>query len=112
MVRLGIGIMILGLTGILLPLGTSFTLFGLILLGIGCAPVYPCLIHSTPKYFGAEKSQALIGVQMASAYIGTCLMPPFFGLLANHISISLYPFYLLVLLVLMIFMHEKLQKKV
>lgn len=110
MVRLGMGIMVLGLAGILLPLGTPITLLGLILLGLGSAPVYPCLIHSTPEHFGAERSQALIGVQMASAYTGTCLMPPLFGLLANHISVSLYPFYLLVLLVLMIVMHEKLQK--
>lgn len=110
MVRLGMSIMILGLAGILLPLGTPITLLGLILLGLGCAPIYPCLIHSTPEHFGAERSQALIGVQMASAYTGTCLMPPLFGLLANHISVSLYPFYLLVLLVLMIVMHEKLQK--
>ena len=56
--------------------------------------------------------QAIIGVQMASAYIGTCLMPPLFGLIANHISIRLLPFYLLILLVLMVCMHEILERKV
>lgn len=112
MVRLGYTIMAIGLAGILLPLGTPITLLGLVLLGIGSGPVYPCLIHSTPDHFGADRSQAIIGVQMASAYTGTCLMPPIFGLLANHISPALYPFYLLVFLVLMILMHEQLQKRV
>ena len=112
MVRLGYTIMGIGLACVLLPLGTPLTLAGLVLLGVGSGPVYPCLIHSTPVHFGADRSQAIIGVQMAAAYTGTCLMPPLFGLLANHISVSLYPFYLLVLLVLMILMHEQLQKRV
>ena len=60
--------------------------------------------------FGKEKSQAIIGVQMASAYVGSCLMPPLFGLIANHISVSLYPIYILILLILMIVMHEVLVK--
>ena len=112
MVRLGYTIMSIGLACVLLPLGTPLSLLGLVLLGIGSGPIYPCLIHSTPEHFGADRSQAIIGIQMASAYTGTCLMPPLFGLLANHISVSLYPFYLLVLLVLMILMHEQLQKRV
>lgn len=93
-----------------MPLGEYAALTGLILIGLGCAPIYPCIIHSTPDHFGAEKSQAIIGVQMASAYVGTCLMPPLFGLIANHITVSLFPFYLLIILILMIFMHEALLK--
>ena len=100
-----------GVLIILLPLGGGTSLPGLIIIGLGCAPVYPCVIHSTPAHFGADRSQAVIGVQMASAYVGTCLMPPLFGLIANHISISLFPFYLLVILVLMFVMHERLLKK-
>ena len=79
---------------------------------LGCAPVYPSIIHSTPEHFGVGKSQAMIGVQMASAYVGTCLMPPVFGLIANHISAALLPLYLLLILALMIFMHEKMLRKV
>ena len=94
-----------------LTLRFNAALAGLIIIGLGCAPVYPCVIHSTPALFGADRSQAIIGVQMASAYVGTCLMPPLFGLLANHISISLFPFYLFVILVLMFLMHERLLKK-
>ena len=111
MIRAGQGIIAVGAAAMLLPLGSPVTLAGLVLIGLGCAPIYPCIIHSTPAHFGADRSQALIGVQMASAYVGTCLMPPLFGLLANHISVSLLPVYLLALLVLMAVMHEKLIRK-
>ena len=77
---------------------------------MGCAPIYPCVIHSTPEIFGADKSQAIIGVQMASAYVGTLLMPFVFGVIANHISAGLLPAYLCVILVLMIVMYERLIK--
>ncbi len=110
MVRLGQGIIAAGIAAFLLPLGEYAALAGLLLIGLGCAPIYPCIIHSTPAHFGAEKSQAIIGVQMASAYMGTCLMPPLFGLIANHITVSLFPFYLLAILILMVFMHEALLK--
>ncbi|MCI8916534.1 MAG: MFS transporter [Oscillospiraceae bacterium] len=110
LIRLGQGIIAVGIAAFLLPLGEYAALAGLILIGLGCAPIYPCIIHSTPDHFGAENSQAIIGVQMASAYVGTCLMPPLFGLIANHITVSLFPFYLLAILILMIFMHEALLK--
>ena len=79
--------------------------------GLGCAPIYPSIIHSTPEHFGADRSQAVIGIQMASAYVGNLAMPPLFGLLANNITPALFPFYLLALLVLMVFMHEQLVRK-
>lgn len=109
MVRMGQMLLALGIVILLLPgTGIIWSVAGFILTGIGCAPVYPCLIHSTPKHFGADKSQAVIGVQMASAYVGTCLMPPLFGLIANHISIKLLPVFLLLILICMAVMHEKL----
>ncbi|MFR8547862.1 MAG: MFS transporter [Lachnospiraceae bacterium] len=110
MIRLGQGLILLGIVLLLLPRRTA-CLAGLITVGLGCAPVYPCIIHSTPEHFGADRSQALIGVQMASAYTGTCIMPPLFGLIANHISVAWYPLYLLVILAVMIFMHERLVKE-
>ena len=112
MIRMGQTIILTGIIVMLLPFGQTVSLIGFSLIGLGCAPIYPCIIHSTPEHFGAERSQAIIGVQMASAYIGTCLMPPLFGLIANHISIRLLPFYLLILLVLMVYMHEILEHKV
>ncbi|MGN0156366.1 MAG: MFS transporter [Lachnospiraceae bacterium] len=111
LIRMGQAIIFIGIAAMILPLGNNVALAGLILTGLGCAPIYPCIIHSTPAHFGADKSQALIGVQMASAYVGSCIMPPIFGLIANHISISFYPLYLLAILVLMFVMHESLLKK-
>jgi len=111
MIRLGQGIIAAGIVLILLPGDHRLAVAGLVLTGLGCAPIYPCIIHSTPAHFGAERSQALIGVQMASAYVGTCVMPPIFGLIANHIRIGLFPVYLLALLAGMIFAHEALLRK-
>ena len=108
LIRMGQVVILSGICAMLLPLGQGASISGLILIGLGCAPIYPCVIHSTPAHFGAEHSQALIGVQMASAYIGNCLMPPLFGLIANHIHVALLPVYLLLILGLMVFMHEKM----
>lgn len=111
MIRLGQTIIGIGVAVMLLPIGTLAATAGLLLIGLGCAPIYPCIIHSTPAHFGPEKSQALIGVQMASAYLGTLLMPPVFGLIANHVSIGLMPVYMAAILSLMIVMCEKLNRK-
>lgn len=108
MIRLGQGIILAGIIAMLLPFGNVATMTGLILIGLGCAPIYPCIIHSTPAHFGADKSQAIIGVQMASAYIGILLMPLFFGVLAEHISVSLLPLFLFIILIFMAVMYERL----
>lgn len=112
MIRLGQGLIAGGILIMLLPLGAPAALAGFVIIGLGCAPVYPCIIHSTPEHFGADKSQAIIGIQMACAYVGICLMPPLFGLIANHISVSLLPWYLAAILALMATMHERLIRRV
>ena len=111
MIRLGQVLILSGILLLLLPLGGTAGLAGLIIIGLGCAPIYPSIIHSTPDHFGAENSQAVIGVQMAAAYVGILVMPPVFGLIATHISASLLPLYLLAILLLMAVMHEKLLKQ-
>ena len=111
MVRMGLCVIALGLAALFLPFGQTAALAGLVLIGLGCAPIYPSIIHATPGHFGAERSQAIIGVQMASAYIGNCLMPPLFGVLADHTTIAVFPYCLLGILILMGTMHEKLQKR-
>ena len=111
MIRLGQGVIALGALTLLLPLHESAALAGLVLVGLGCAPIYPCIIHSTPGHFGADKSQAVIGVQMASAYVGTCLMPPLFGLVSEHLSPALFPLYLLAILAVMAAAHEALLRR-
>ena len=110
MIRLGGGIMVLGVVMMVLPIGQIAAMAGLMLFGLGCAPIYPCIIHSTPEHFGAENSQAIIGVQMAAAYVGICVMPPLFGLIANHITVSLLPLYLALITILMIVMCERLNR--
>ena len=108
MIKLGCYIIFLGIVFMFMPFGYEISLVGIIIVGFGCAPIYPCIIHSTPDNFGADNSQALIGVQMASAYIGNVVMPPLFGLIANHISVGLLPLYLLIILVVMGVMHRGL----
>ena len=110
MIRLGQSIIVLGIVIMVLPLGAWVSMAGLLLIGLGCAPVYPSVIHSTPAHFGEENSQAIIGVQMASAYVGICVMPPLFGLIANHISAGLLPWYLAAINAVMILMCERLNK--
>ena len=110
MIRLGQGLILLGIVTMLIPAGATLSLIGLILIGLGCAPIYPCIIHSTPAHFGEDKSQAVIGVQMAFAYMGILGMPPLFGVIANAIDVSLLPVFLFVLLALMVVMHEMLNR--
>ena len=111
MIRLGQTIILLGVICVAIPFGKILALAGLVLIGLGCAPIYPSIIHSTPAHFGAEKSQAIIGMQMASAYIGTSFMPPLFGLIANHVSIALFPAFLGLALILMAAMYRALEIK-
>ena len=112
MIRIGQTVMFIGLIMLFIPLPAHIaTIMGLMLVGLGCAPIYPCVIHSTPAYFGEDKSQAIVGMQMAFAYTGSMLMPPLFGLLAQNISITLFPWFLLACLVIMVVMHESLRRK-
>ncbi len=112
MIRLGMAIAALGILVLVLPGAAIVSLIGLIMIGLGCAPIYPSVIHSTPARFGEDRSQAIIGVEMASAYIGTLAMPPIFGFIANNISVSLLPFYLAAILILMFVMHNRLTSNV
>lgn len=111
LIRTGIGVMLSGVVMIILPLPTAvLSLAGLVVAGIGAAPVYPSVIHSTPEHFGKQNSHAIVGIQMASAYTGTTLMPPLFGLIAEHISVAIYPFYLAAFVALVLIMTETVNK--
>jgi len=111
LVRASLALMGAGVIVLLAPLGQWAAMAGLVFFGLGCAPVYPCIIHATPARFGAEKSQAFIGVQMASAYLGTTTMPPLFGLMGRGWGMWLFPVFLLAVLLVMVFMHERLIRK-
>ena len=110
MIRIGQGCIIAGLLIMLLPGSNTVTFIGLILTGLGCAPVYPCLLHETPANFGAQNSQTMMGFQMACAYTGSTLMPPLFGLLADKVSIGLYPVFLLTVAVTMLLTAERMNR--
>lgn len=113
MIRAGCAVTLFGIMLVGLPIGSTLpALIGLIVIGIGNSPIYPCIIHSTPDNFGRENSQSLVGKQMAMAYFGNTLMPPLFGVLAQHTSLSLYPIYLAFFGIIMIVSHEIMVKRV
>lgn len=111
MVYIGCSIIATGIIALILPFGIIGAVIGLSLIGLGCAPIYPCIIHSTPMRFGADTSQSIIGVQMASAYVGITAMPVLFGFLADNISIHLFPLFLVIILVIMTVFFLRLNKK-
>ena len=106
LIRVGMVIVTVGISLMFVPTLEIFALAGFIVIGLGCAPIYPCIIHMTPDVFGRDKSQAMIGIQMAFAYIGFCVMPPLFGVIAQYVSIKLLPLYLMIILVAMAMCHE------
>jgi fucose permease len=82
------------------------------MIGLGCASIFPCIIHAAPKNFGEEHSAAIIGLQMTSAYIGFTTMPPLFGRLASYISFHIYPVFIAIMLLINILILERLNKKI
>lgn len=107
MIRLGTGVLVCGIGALALPTASyTAAIAAFVVIGFGCAPVYPCIIHSTPANFGAENSGAIIGIQMAGAYVGSTFAPPLFGLLGSALGFSILPAYLLVFAVFMIAMTE------
>jgi fucose permease len=113
MIKIGITVIFTGIAAVWLPVEADWvSLYGLVIIGLGCAPIYPSIIHSTPSNFGVENSQAIIGVQMASAYTGATFMPPLFGLIANHINVNLFPVFLLAFAVILAAMIRMLNRTV
>ncbi|KAF1297400.1 MFS transporter [Enterococcus sp. JM4C] len=111
LIRIGTGILFIGVILLAFPTTISqVALAGLLIIGVGCAPIYPAIIHATPTNFGKEHSQAVIGIQMAFAYVGTTFMPPLFGFIAAKLTIGLYPLYLIIFVGIMFVATESLNK--
>ena len=120
MIRLGICGILIGVVFLLIPanqlfssykmLKEIFPLIGLGFVGFGCAPIYPSVIHATPDNFGKENSQAIIGIQMAFAYMGVIIMPTLFGIISQYITIALFPIYIMLITLVMFIMSEKMNK--
>lgn len=108
LIRIGQVTCIIGVIFLLLPAPVYFSMIGLILVGLGCAPIYPCMLYETPNRFGREKSQSIMGIQMAFAYMGSTFMPPILGLAASKISISILPYFLLCYILIMLISSEKI----
>lgn len=110
MLRIGQVICIIG--GILLSItySSNIQLIGLISIGLGCAPIYPAMLHETPNRFGKELSQGIMGIQMATAYVGSTFMPPLFGALSQVVGFEILPYFLLILMILMLILTEKVNK--
>ena len=110
MIRLGICGILIGVVFLLIPANQLFSLIGLGFVGFGCAPIYPSVIHATPDNFGKENSQAIIGIQMAFAYMGVIIMPALFGIISQYITIALFPIYIMLITLVMFIMSEKMNK--
>jgi fucose permease len=112
MIRLGQIIIGGGIIVLVLPFGNSTLLPGLFMIGLGCAPIFPSLLHETPNNFGKEYSQAIMGIQMASAYIGATLMPPVFGWLASYMGFAIFPVFVGVILMVKVVMVGRVYREV
>jgi fucose permease len=110
LIRIGLVLIVTGILLVMTPSIDFILMCGFFMIGLGCAPIFPSLIHDTPENFGSDMSQSMIGLQMACAYVGTTLMPPLFGLIGQYISMGLLPVYLMIIAIVMIAMVERLNR--
>ncbi|MBX9974564.1 sugar MFS transporter [Cytobacillus firmus] len=110
LIRMGQIIALAGAVLLVLPLPSAFTLTGFILVGLGLAPIFPCMLHETPARFGKKHSQTIMGYQMAVAYTGSTFMPPVLGFIASHSTIGIFPFCIVLLAAAMFLSSEKLNR--
>lgn len=111
LIRAGLATLALGVLLLALPLPGPFAYVSLLLAGLGCAPIYPVMIHETPRRFGAAVSQRIIGLQMASAYCGTTFFPPLLGLIAGWTGLWILPFFLFLFVAGMLFCSEAINRR-
>ncbi|WP_379131187.1 MFS transporter [Paenibacillus sp. sgz500958] len=108
LIRAGQFISLAGAVLLAVPLPDIFSLAGLILIGLGCAPIFPCMLHETPARFGRENSQKIMGYQMAVAYTGGAILPPLLGWVAARTSFVIFPFVLVVYAIVMLLCSESI----
>lgn len=110
MIRSGEIAILAGVIMLLLPLPEFFTLTSFVLIGLGCAPIFPSMLHETPARFGDAEAQNIMGFQMAVAYIGASFFPPIFGAIASATTFELMPYFLLVGIALMLVNSEQINR--
>lgn len=108
LIRVGQITALTGAALLFLPLPSSFSLIGFIMIGLGLAPIFPCMLHETPARFGKTHSQTIMGYQMAVAYTGSTFMPPLLGFIASYSTIGILPFFIVIFVVAMLLGSEKL----
>lgn len=108
LIRYGQVLLLSGAVLLILPFHSVFSLIGLILIGLGCAPIFPCMLHETPHRFGEEQSQKIMGLQMACAYTGGTFLPPLLGFIASRTSIVIMPAFVLVYIIAMLISSERI----
>jgi fucose permease len=108
LIRMGQIIALVGAALLFLPLPSAFSLVGFMIVGLGLAPIFPCMLHETPTRFGQEHSQTIMGYQMVVAYTGSTFLPPLLGFIAAHSTIGIFPFVIASFIVIMFFVSEKL----
>lgn len=110
MIRIGQVICMSGAILLCVPSSGNIKLLGLILIGFGCAPIYPAMLHETPNRFGKDLSQGIMGIQMATAYVGSTFVPPIFGFLSQRVGFNILPYFLLIFIVIMLISSEIVTK--
>ncbi|MCB5936531.1 MFS transporter [Caldibacillus thermoamylovorans] len=110
LIRMGQIIALTGAILLILPLPSFFSVAGFIVVGLGLAPIFPCMLHETPARFGKKHSQAIMGYQMAVAYTGSTFMPPLFGFIASHTTVALFPICTVIFVIAMVLSSEKLNR--
>ncbi|MBK8135592.1 MAG: MFS transporter [Chloroflexi bacterium] len=110
LIRSGEIAILIGIIALLLPLADAFSMLGFVLIGLGCAPIFPSMLHETPARFGDAEAQNIMGFQMAVAYIGTSLFPPIFGAIASVITFALFPFFIVAYITLMLVNSERINR--
>jgi fucose permease len=111
LIRAGQIICVAGAGLLLLPIPPSLALTGIVLVGFGSAPIFPSMLHETPRRFGAAAAQAVMGLQMAFAYVGSTCFPPLFGALATWTGVQAFPYFVLGCAVVMLVASERLERQ-
>jgi fucose permease len=111
LIRAGQLVCVLGALLLILPLPVAVSAAGITIIGLGTAPVFPAMLHETPVRFGSRASGAIMGLQMAVAYLGGTLGSPLFGALSSLTSLRLLPFYLLIAVLIMLSASELLDER-
>lgn len=110
MIRMGQIICIIGALLLAMPFSNNLQIIGLILIGLGCAPIYPAMLHETPNRFSKELSQGIMGIQMATAYVGSTFVPPLFGMISKFSGFGILPYFLMILIIVMLISSEMVSK--